>query len=403
MPHSSTKTRVSAPLALSAHEIKTHEEAINEYADEIYQVMGEALEANRPNIGLYRSQPFITPYYRLKLVDFALKLLVRLKILPFVFMQGVKIFDRYCLCRIVVLAHAELAISTCLWIAAKLAGGNIHFANSNSLTVETKKPMSDSGLGSGAGFLSLAQRFRRPRLCELVNLCGPKNNYDASMFVQMELHILTVLKWNYSVPCISDYIISSSELRITSDGELLDSDELVEMYRIKRFAAYASCYLLELVDYSTIQVAAVLLDLVNDSFLVSNQAGLYQSLRGSSCDHVVDYKTYYHVRRHLEHAIRNASMYLLRLFDSRGPQLFYSILCSGINRNGLGSPLPHPSLSSSNSTEECFAIYKNLSSDTPIDEVQDVLSDLFTIIPAYLQPCAVKELRSGRERNRRRT
>lgn len=367
-------TQQEYPIVLSDHEIKTHHKAMSEYADEIYQAMLVALEATQPNMELYRSQPSITPEIRLKLVDFAFKLLVRLKIIPFVFCQGIKIFDRYCLSRIVVLAHAQLAVTTCLWIAAKLAGGNNHFANLDCTDYELVHTINDLGHGSGARFLGPTQRFRHPRLNELVKLCGSKCNYDASMFVQMELHILTALEWDYGAPCIGDYILQSTELRTCFDDAEVN-DGHIEMYRTKRFISYASCYLFDLASYPVHQVAAVILDLINDTFHIHESDPKYQRLTMSANFRVVDYTTYYHIRRYLEQAVRNASTFLLQEFSSPGPQSLYSALCTGVKHTGFGSPLSILNLSTASVSDSSEANYTYLTNDTLGNCTQDIVAD----------------------------
>lgn len=378
------------PKPLSDQETKAHDVVMEEYADEIYQVLMISLELTRPNVELYRSQPHITPSIRLKLIDFALKLLVRLKILPFVFTLGMKIFDRYCLSRVVVLAHAQLAVTTCLWIAAKTAGGNNHFANLQCPDTESIKTINDLSHGSGARFLGPTERFRHPRLNELVKLCGSKCNYDAAMFIQMELHILNALDWSFTAPCISDYIITTSDLRVVPDVLEIDNS-LVEMFRIKRFVAYASCFLFELVEYNTMQIATVMLDLINDTLQLQPQDDLHQKLSISS-GNIVDYTTYYHIRRYLESAIINASPYLLSMFDTRGPRLIHSILSSSHENTTINSPLSQPNLSSASVADCSDANYTYISSDAPSDSMQDAIPEFFNeAMPCYPHVCNAED------------
>lgn len=368
------------PIRLSVKEAKTHDIVMIEYADEIYQAMIEASERARPNIDLYLSQPQITPDIRLKLVDFALKLLVRLKIIPFVFYQGIQLFDLYCLRRIVVLAHAQLAITTCLWIAAKTAGGNNHFANLNCEDVSSVFSISDLGHGSGARFHGPTERFRHPRLNELVKLCGSKCNYDSLMFVQMELHILTALEWNFNIPCISDFMIHSTELQVSIESIKTD-ESIVEMFRTKRFIAYTACYLFELVNYTPSQIATVLLDLVNDTLQINEGHPLHQKLSISEEGSVVDYNTYYHIRRHLERCVRNASAYLLEIFDTRGPQLLRSKLCSSENQVGNNSPLSLSNYSSGSIADSSIANYTYMGSDSMDQSLQNALPSPHDNVP----------------------
>ncbi|RKP31550.1 cyclin-like protein [Metschnikowia bicuspidata] len=302
--------------ALARHAISEHDEVMADYAGDIHQVILEAQEAARPNVdlyrNLYRNQPQITPAIRQKLVDFAFKVLVRLKIIPFVFYQGIQIFDRYCLSRIVILTNAQLAITTSLWIASKLAGGNNHFVNFECGDYHGVRIINDLGHGSGSRFYGPTESYRNPRLSDLVKLCGSKCNYDAAMFGEMELHILTALEWNFAVTSICDYIIKSSEWQVTLCPSVDNSEQ----------------------ELLTFQVAAVIIDLINDTLQLSQSKPFYQHLAIPIPHQMLDYTTYYHIRRHLKRAVREASPLLLEQFQSRRPQLLYSIL--SLLRESLG-------------------------------------------------------------------
>lgn len=310
-------------------EVRTHETAIHEYAQDIVRTMQAALAAARPNVKLYDNQPYINLPVRFKLVDFLLKMLVRLKILPFVFCRAVRLFDRYCLKRIVLLDQAQLIITTCLWIAAKINGGNNHFANLHSDRKDNSvHTILDLGYGCGARFKGPTERYRLPKLKELIKLCGLRCNYDASRFNQMELHIMTVLEWKLNDPCIDEYMVYLQELKVTADEPL--EAKLHEFFRIKQFAAYAACYLYELVGYDPLEVAKVLVDMVNDTFLLREHDPRYQTLNHLIIvdEDVVDFKNYRDIQRHLARAITKAPSYLLECFDSRGPQLFFSLVAT---------------------------------------------------------------------------
>lgn len=317
------------PYHLYKSEVRVHETAIHEYAADIVRAMHAALEAARPNMKLYQNQPYVNAAVRFKLVDFLLKMLVRLKILPFVFCRAVRLFDRYCLKRIVLLDQAQLIITTCLWIAAKIHGGNNHFANLHSDNKDNSvRTITDLGYGCGARFKGPTERYRLPKLKELIKLCGSRCNYDANMFSQMELHIMLVLDWKLNDPSIDEYMVYSQELKVTAD-EALEA-KLAEFFKIKQFVAYAACYLYELVGYDALEVAKVIVDLVNDTFLMQEHDPRYQTLNHSIIidEDVVDYNSYRDIQRHLVRAVVKAPPYLLDCFESRGPRLLFSLLAT---------------------------------------------------------------------------
>lgn len=73
------------PSQLYESEIKIHNQSLAEYDLDIYDIMVNLIETNKPNLSLYKQQPYLTFTIRLKLIDFLLKMSIRLKILPFVF------------------------------------------------------------------------------------------------------------------------------------------------------------------------------------------------------------------------------------------------------------------------------------------------------------------------------
>lgn len=315
------------PHRLHKAEVRTHEMTIHEYAPEILATMAAVLEAAAANMKLYANQPYVSAAVRYKLVDFLLKMLVRLKLVPFVFYRAVRMFDRYCLKRIVLLDQAQLIITTCLWIAAKVVGGNNHFANlaSQNNNVHT---IADLGYGSGARFKGPTERYRLPKLAELIKLCGLRCNYDAAMFRQMELHIMDALDWRVNDPGIDEFMVYSHEFKITTDDPM--EAKLREFFYMKEFAANASCYSYELVGYSPLQVLKVVVDLINDTFLLHESDVRHQTLNQAMLDDeaVVDFRAYRDIRRHLVLAIARAPLYLLQLFDLRGPHLFHLLVAA---------------------------------------------------------------------------
>lgn len=323
-----TISQQNYPNRLYQSEVSVHNSTLSEYTVDILNTMKRAQEAARANIRLYDNQPYLNAMVRSKLVDFLLKMSVRLKIVPFVFYRAVRLFDRYCLRRILLLDQAQLIITSCLWIAAKVNGGNNHFANLQSDKRSSNvRTISDLGYGSGARFKGPTERYRLPKLNELIKLCGSRCNYDAEMFKQMEVHIMVALDWKLNDPMVDDYVVALNELRVMGGDEELDS-KLVEFFRIKRFIAYATCYLYELVQYTPLEVGRVLVDLVNDTYsLQENDAGFQRLNYFDYLESAApDTKIYCDIRRHLIRAVVRAPPYLLSCFELRGPQLLVLLL-----------------------------------------------------------------------------
>lgn len=338
--------------------MRSHEFCIHEYASDILDTMMAAMEAAAPNIILYNNQPYLNAAVRFRLVDFLLKMLVRLKLLPFVFYRAVAIFDRYCLKRIVLLDQAQLIITTCLWMAAKINGGNNHFANMTHDSTKCVNTIADLGYGSGGRFNGPTQRYRMPKVNELIKLCGSRCNYDAHMFKQMEMHIMDALDWHFNDPCIEDFMVYSHEYKVTDDDPM--EAHVGEFFKMKEFVAYASCFVYDLVGYSPLQVAGAIVDLINRTFSLREHDIRFQMLNHSILDEiVVDSRAHRGIQNHLVQAIVNAPPYLMQMFSSRGPQLLH-LLEAANYRPIIGASYPasmvlEPSSDASSVFSECHA------------------------------------------------
>lgn len=315
------------PLNLYKSEVRSHEFCIHEYESDILDTMLAAMEAAAPNINLYNDQPYLKPAVRFRLVDFLLKMLVRLKLLPFVFYRAVALFDRYCLKRIVLLDQAQLIITTCLWMAAKIKGGNNHFANMTNGPTKCVYTIADLGYGSGGRFQGPTQRYRMPKVNELIKLCGSRCNYDSHMFKQMEMHIMDALDWRFNDPCIEEFMVCSHEFKVTEDDPI--ESHLGEFFKMKEFVAYASCYVYDLVGYSPLQVAGAIVDLVNRTFSLPEHDIRFQMLNHSILEEaIVDSRAQRDIQNHLVHAIVNAPPYLMQVFSSPGPHLLHQLVAA---------------------------------------------------------------------------
>lgn len=309
---------------LYSTEVLVHNDSLAEYHDEVALVLLASLHRTQPNFKLYENQPYITAVVRNKLIDFILRMAVRLKIVPFVFCKAVRLFDRYCSKRIVLLDQAQLVITTCLWIAAKVHGGNNHFANLQSSKCSLIKTILNLGFGLGARFAGPTERYRMPKISELVKLCGARCNYDANMFKQMELHIMTTLDWNMTDASIDDFLISLEDLRSCTDYEPAATEEATTL---KTFVAYASCFLYDLIKYTPLEMAKATVDLLNHAFSLRPSDGftlnstMFENAPEISCT-----QRNRHVEQLLTQAVMNAPAYLLRCFDVEGPRRLFSHL-----------------------------------------------------------------------------
>lgn len=355
---------------LYASEIEQHEQVVDEYRDEIYEALVNSCKTNIPNIEAFQKQPYLTFSIRLKLLDFLFKMSVRLKALPFVFYRAVKIFDRYCCKRIILLDKAQLIISTCLWLAAKFEGGNSHFVNLNNIEkLASVKTINDLGYGAGGKFKGPTERYRMPKLNEFIKLCGTKCNYSVKQFKQMELHILKTLNWSFNDPSIEEFIVQSQEFSILKQNEL---------FQVKRFISYVSVYSFALMNVGVLNLCLVITDLVNEILKTRETSNHYDKL----C-HSINRKDYLFIKQHLIKAIVDASGPLLCYFNSKGPNYFHHNVMN-IYTNSFGSTLD-PATNLTLLPKELFPVFKKNASvfanDTFISASSTTLSTASTILP----------------------
>lgn len=332
----STFYQYNYPPQLYTSELNNHNQSLEEYSDDVYSSITQLLESNKPNLDLYKQQPYLTFSIRLKLIDFLLKMSIRLKILPFVLFKAVKIFDRYCSKRIVLLDQSQLIITTCLWVASKIQGGNNHFVNLNNLDKLTSiRTINDLGYGSGGKYLGPTERFRLPKLHELVKLCGAKCKYDQGMFKQMELHVLTTLDWSLNDPSIEEFIVSSREFSIVPG-------QVNELFKVKEYLLYVVLYSFELIDVDLIEMSEVVMSLINEVFGFVQGDANFQVVNSANLDNDLDFdsppafdnfsstlkgsfstSSKMVTKTHLIKSIINSSDFILKLFNSKGPQYLY--------------------------------------------------------------------------------
>ncbi|CEP64345.1 cyclin family protein LALA0_S11e01992g [Lachancea lanzarotensis] len=164
-PHGPRGGITAADLALEESEKLACRTCMAEYEREILESLQElerGTGSSKPGIDpvMIDSQPELEWYMRPYLIDFLLELHAYFRLRQETLFLACSIVDRYLSKRMVRKAHYQLTVSTALWIAAKY---------------EDKKS-------------------RTPLLKELVHLC--RDVYEAKMFVQMEMHILSTLDWS---------------------------------------------------------------------------------------------------------------------------------------------------------------------------------------------------------------
>ncbi|UCS21298.1 uncharacterized protein HLK63_I01287 [Nakaseomyces glabratus] len=187
------------PIELSNAELLAHYEMIQEYQQDISANVLEQSMKFKPNPKLIDQQPEMKPEdTREAIVTFLFELSVMTRVTNGIFVQAVRLYDRYCSKRVVLKDQAKLVVATCLWLAAKTWGGCNHIIN--NVIVPT-----------GGRFYGPNPRARIPRLSELVLYCGGSNNFDESMFLQMERHILDTLNWDVYEPMLNDYVLNADE------------------------------------------------------------------------------------------------------------------------------------------------------------------------------------------------
>lgn len=142
----------------------------NEYVEEIGAHLSVVEGKSQPNPMMIDLQPEIKWFMRPYLVNFIVQIHSTLKLKPQTLFLCWNIIDRYCAKRIAFKQHYQLIGCTALWIAAKY---------------EDKKS-------------------RVPTIGELGQMCS--NVYEASMFKEMELHILNTLGWSVSFTSIEDVL-----------------------------------------------------------------------------------------------------------------------------------------------------------------------------------------------------
>lgn len=240
------------PIALVHKEIEIHRATVEEYAEELSVSMFDKAKEHKPDINLIGQQPHLTPRLREPLLDFLFKVCKRTRVCPHLFYKSVRLLDRYCSKRIVLLDQAQLMAATCLWLSAKVDGGCNHCVSSTSCPIAGRQ-------------LNPTVRSRIPRLRELCILCGSSCNYDDGMFIQMERHILDTLQWDVTTPNIHNWVLSVEDKQNSLD---------LEHANLKQFAIDASLYSFDLISTHPADIASSISDIVRKVMPLKSKTAL---------------------------------------------------------------------------------------------------------------------------------
>ncbi|KAI0464065.1 hypothetical protein LJB42_001666 [Komagataella kurtzmanii] len=233
------------PNSLVFKEVTTHRDVVGEYVKELSMSSFEDANMFKPDINLISQQPQLTLDLRSPLLDFLFKVFIKTRICSHLFYRSVRLLDRYCSKRIVLVDQAQLVASTCLWIVAKVDGGCSHCLSSSSCPI-------------GGRFEGPTKRARIPRLTELCQLCGPSCNYDEGMFIQMERHILDTLSWSVTEPGIDEWIMDVDSSQNMANFLPLDKEAAISL---KEFMINCTLYNPELISNHPALVAASINDI----------------------------------------------------------------------------------------------------------------------------------------------
>ncbi|ODV94468.1 hypothetical protein PACTADRAFT_51301 [Pachysolen tannophilus NRRL Y-2460] len=248
------------PDQLIENEIRAHKHVIKEYCKELSINAFEEADMYKPDYKLIEQQPQLTPELRAPLLDFLLKASKKTKVCTGIFYKSVKLLDRYCSKRIVLLDQAQLVATSCLWLAAKTDGGCNHCVSSSSCPI-------------GGRFIGPTIRARIPRLSELCQLCGPQCSYDEGMFKQMERHILDTLSWKVTEPNIYDWVLEMDENQEYSYNDRQDE----QLFNLKQFIVDASLYNFNLISTHPAELVCSINNLLNRMVTITKNEAIVKS------------------------------------------------------------------------------------------------------------------------------
>lgn len=302
-------TSTNYPPKLYTRELECHERAVQEYLIDICQDLSKFARANTLELSLqYDYKAIVT---RTQLLDFLLKVANSLRLLPFVYFRGIKLFDKYCNIRAIRGQETQTIIMACLIIAAKFYGGHRHPITSDRAHEKSfVGTTSNLTLITGSHPYGPTLGYRKPRLSEFFRYAGQGSTFTAKYFILVEMNILQTLNWSLCSPSIEDFIVTSNEFYILQRNELL---------QVKLFLSYCSLYSYDLMNVSILELSEVIIDVINEAFNVNehvNYCGMQNKLSN----------TYTYIKQRLISSIINASDLMLHSFNTRGPRILYQKL-----------------------------------------------------------------------------
>lgn len=170
----------------------------SEYKAEIINHFNSWESHNYVDPSMMDDQTELKWHYRTPLLEFMIRLHYQLRLSSKTFFLGVQIMDQYYSKRIVMKKHYQLLGLTCFWIASKN-----HDDKNKVLQLKELKVAS-------------------------------RNQYDESLFLQMELNVLSTLNWNVTGPTLDDCLDFSFE----QETKLKDN----QLYQISKFLCELSLF-----------------------------------------------------------------------------------------------------------------------------------------------------------------
>lgn len=200
MTLSNVREKRAKLLSLNPHviqmETKAHSSTFNQYSSDIYQSLLESEKNYAPNYKSFKSQQELTGELRLLLIDFIVEICTKNNLCQSCLFLAINLIDRYCSKRQLKKMHLQLLGLTCVWIASKY--------NDN--------------------------KYKIISLSDLIAFSN--HQFNSSLFVQMESHVLSNLDWCVSAPT-QDYFVDYYLNKVFFDSKDSETDNNHFYYYMK--------------------------------------------------------------------------------------------------------------------------------------------------------------------------
>lgn len=320
------------PFQLSTNELLTHKNFLEDYKEELSTSFYESAKLYAPDLNLIYQQPELKPYLRTSLLEFLLKISIKTKVTNGVFLQSVRIFDRYCSKRIVLKDQVQLVLVTCLWLSAKTYGGCNHIINNTNVP-------------TGGRFHGPNPRARIPRLSELAQMCGNNSDntliFDGNMIVQMERHILNTLNWDICEPQLNNWLLNFYENNLIQFEDKPEFESKCEIINLKKFLSEISIFEHKLIELHPSQLSLVILSILSDYTKTELTSDLIIPLTFST-----DQLKYYQ-NLILDKILSTSDSLLNYYFQFKGVKKFYNQLLTSLLKQDSQTIYSTPSKSNS--------------------------------------------------------